>query len=60
MSFTNFSTGNAHSFGGRYVELTPHARIRYTDRFDDPAIAGSGQLEAEQIHRVAEVDGDPL
>jgi uncharacterized protein YndB with AHSA1/START domain len=40
MSFTNFGTGKSHSFGGRYVELTPHERIRYTDRFDDPVLAG--------------------
>jgi uncharacterized protein YndB with AHSA1/START domain len=36
MSFTNFSTGTSHSFGGTYVELTPHERIRYTDKFDAP------------------------
>lgn len=36
MSFTNFSTGQSHHFGGTYVELVPHERIRYTDRFDDP------------------------
>ncbi len=36
MSFINFSTGSAHSFGGTYTELTPHERIRYTDRFDPP------------------------
>jgi uncharacterized protein YndB with AHSA1/START domain len=36
MSFTNFTTGKAHSFGGEYLELVPHERIRYTDRFDDP------------------------
>ena len=40
MSFTNFSTNQSHSFGGRYVELTPHERIRYTDRFDDPGLPG--------------------
>ena len=40
MSFTNFSTGKSHSFGGRYVELTPHERIRYTDKFDDPGLPG--------------------
>src|SRR5206468_956014 len=33
MSFTNFTTGKSHSFGGTYVELTPHERIRYTDKF---------------------------
>jgi uncharacterized protein YndB with AHSA1/START domain len=40
MSFTNFSTGNDHSFGGEYLELEPHKRIRYTDRFDDPNLPG--------------------
>jgi uncharacterized protein YndB with AHSA1/START domain len=40
MSFTNFTTGQTHSFGGTYVELVPHERIRYTDRFDDPNLAG--------------------
>lgn len=40
MSFTNFTTGTSHSFGGTYVELTPHSRIRYTDRFDDPNLPG--------------------
>ena len=40
MSFTNFSKGQAHSFGGRYVELTPFTRIRYANRFDDPALPG--------------------
>ena len=44
MSFTNFSTGSSHSFGGRYVELTPHERIRYTDQFDDPAMPGEMQV----------------
>ena len=40
MAFRNFSTGNGHSFGGRYLELEPNARIRYTDKFDDAALAG--------------------
>ena len=40
MSFTNFTTGSSHSFGGEYVELTPNERIRYTDRFDDPNLPG--------------------
>ena len=44
MSFTNFSTGKSHSFGGRYVELTPHERIRYTDQFDDPNLPGELQV----------------
>jgi uncharacterized protein YndB with AHSA1/START domain len=40
MSFTNFATGQTHSFGGEYVELVPNERIVNTDRFDDPALAG--------------------
>jgi len=40
MSFSNFSTGRGHSFGGEYLELIPNERIRYTDRFDDPGLAG--------------------
>ena len=40
MSFTNFTTGKNHSFGGRYLELVPHERIRYTDTFDDPNLPG--------------------
>ena len=43
MSFTNFSTGKSHSFGGTYVELTPPERIRYTDKFDDPNLPGEMQ-----------------
>jgi uncharacterized protein YndB with AHSA1/START domain len=40
MSFTNFSTGNGHSFGGEYRELVPNQRIRYSDKFDDPNLPG--------------------
>jgi uncharacterized protein YndB with AHSA1/START domain len=40
MSFTNFTTGKSHSFGGEYLELVPNERIRYTDRFDDPNLPG--------------------
>jgi uncharacterized protein YndB with AHSA1/START domain len=40
MSFTNFTTGDGHSFGGEYFELVPHARIRYTGKFDDPNLPG--------------------
>jgi uncharacterized protein YndB with AHSA1/START domain len=43
MSFTNFSTGNSHSFGGEYLELVPQERIRFTDRFDDPSLPGEIQ-----------------
>lgn len=41
MSFTNFSTGNSHSFGGQYLELVPYERLRYTDVFDDPNLPGT-------------------
>ncbi len=44
MSFNNFSTGNGHSFSGEYLELTPHERIRYTDKFDDPNLPGVLQV----------------
>ena len=44
MCFTNFGTGKSHSFGGKYVELTPHERIRYSDQFDDPNLAGELQV----------------
>ena len=40
LSFTNFGTGHSHSFGGTYVELVPHERIRYTDKFDDANLPG--------------------
>jgi uncharacterized protein YndB with AHSA1/START domain len=40
MSFTNFTTGKSHSFGGEYLELVPNARLRYTDNFDDPNLPG--------------------
>src|SRR3972149_7556919 len=44
MSFTNFGSGKSHAFGGTYVELTPHERIRYTDQFDDPNLPGQMQV----------------
>jgi uncharacterized protein YndB with AHSA1/START domain len=40
MSFRNFTTGNGHSFGGRYLELVPNERLRYTDKFDDSNLPG--------------------
>ncbi len=43
MSFTNFTTGKAHSFGGTYHELKPHERIRYSNKFDDPNLPGEMQ-----------------
>lgn len=44
MSFINFSTGTRHDFGGTYVELVPHERMRWTDRFDDPNLPGTMQM----------------
>jgi uncharacterized protein YndB with AHSA1/START domain len=44
MSFRNFTTGNNHSFGGEYIELVPHERLRYTDKFDDPNLPGQIQV----------------
>ena len=43
MSFTNFTTGKSHSFGGRYLEMKPNELIRYTDKFDDPNLPGEMQ-----------------
>jgi uncharacterized protein YndB with AHSA1/START domain len=47
MSFTNFGTGSSHSFSAKYVELTPHERIRHTDKFDDPNLPGEMQVTIE-------------
>ena len=44
MSFTNFTTSKSHSFGGEYLELVPHERIRYTDKFDDSNLPGEMQI----------------
>ncbi|MDP2005187.1 MAG: SRPBCC family protein [Rubrivivax sp.] len=44
MSFHNFGSGNAHAFGGEYLELVPNALIRYTDKFDDPNLPGVMQV----------------
>jgi uncharacterized protein YndB with AHSA1/START domain len=44
MSFTSFTTGQSHSFGGEYLELVPGERLRYTDRFDDPGLPGEMQV----------------
>lgn len=40
MSFTNFTTGSSHNFGGEYVEIIPDEKIKYTDKFDDPNLPG--------------------
>lgn len=44
MSFTNFTTGNSHSFGGKYLELVPNEKLRYSDTFDDPNLPGEMQV----------------
>ncbi len=44
MSFTNFTTGKSHAFGGRFLELVPNERLRYTDVFDDPNLPGEIQV----------------
>ena len=44
MSFTNFTTGSSHSFGGEYLELVPNQKLRYVDRFDDPNLPGEMQV----------------
>ena len=58
MSFTNFTTGHGHSFGGEYRELVPFEKIRYTDRFDDPNLPGEMQttvtLEAGVVRNRAQ------
>jgi uncharacterized protein YndB with AHSA1/START domain len=52
MSFTNFTSGKSHSFGGEYLELVPNERIRHTDRFDDPNLVGEMQV-AVTLKRVS-------
>ena len=47
MSFTNFTTGHSHAFGGTYTDLVPHSRICYTDKFDDPNMPGEMQVTIE-------------
>lgn len=44
MSFRNFTTNQSHSFGGKYIELVPNKRLRYTDKFDDPNLPGEMQV----------------
>jgi uncharacterized protein YndB with AHSA1/START domain len=47
MSFTNFTTGKSHSFGGKFVEMMPGKKLKYTDRFDDPNLPGEMQITIE-------------
>jgi uncharacterized protein YndB with AHSA1/START domain len=44
MSFTNFTTGNGHSFGGKYLEMVPGQKLKYTDKFDDANLPGEMQV----------------
>src|SRR3954470_18823005 len=44
MSFTNFTSGNSHSFGGKYVEMVENKKLKYTDKFDDPNMPGEMQV----------------
>ncbi len=55
MSFTNFSTGGEHAFGGEYCELVPAEKIRYTDRFDDPNLPGEMQTTITFVSGVLKV-----
>ena len=58
MSFTNFNTGNSHSFGGTYLELVPYECIVHTDRFDDPGLSGEMQttITFRQVSCGTEID----
>ncbi len=52
MSFTNFTTGKSHSFHGEFIELVPNERLVYTDRFDDPGLAGE-MVTTVQLRKVS-------
>ena len=58
MSFTNFSTGNNHSFGGEFVEMVPNEKLVYTDKFDDPNLPGEMRttIEIKQVSVGTEVN----
>src|SRR5213593_4392351 len=58
MSFTNFTTGHGHSFGGEYLELVPSEKIVYTDRFDDPNLPGQIRttVSLRQVSSVTELN----
>ena len=58
MSFTNFSTGNSHSFGGEFVEMVPNEKLVYTDKFDDPNLPGEMRttIEIKQVSVGTEVN----
>jgi uncharacterized protein YndB with AHSA1/START domain len=52
MSFTNFTTGNSHSFGGKYLEIKPNELLKYTDQFDDPNLPGQ-MITIIELHKVS-------
>ena len=56
MSFTNFTSKKSHSFGGEYLELAPHERIRWTDRFDDPSLPGEMTVILKKVSVGTEVN----
>ena len=58
MSFTNFSTGNSHSFGGEFVEMVPNEKLVYTDKFDDPNLPGEMRttIEIKQVSVGTEIN----
>lgn len=56
MSFTNFTTGSSHSFGGKFLELVPGERLRYTDSFDDPNLPGEMQTTISIARRAVGVE----
>ena len=58
MSFTNFSTGNSHSFGGEFVEMVPNEKLVYTDKFDDPNLPGEMRttIELKQVSVGTEIN----
>lgn len=53
MSFTNFSTGNGHSFGGTYVDIKPNEFLKYTDKFDDPNLPGEMTTSVSLTNTIA-------
>jgi uncharacterized protein YdhG (YjbR/CyaY superfamily) len=54
MSFSNFTSGKSHSFGGDYLELVPHERLRWTDRFNDPNLPGEMKVIRKALPQAAE------
>lgn len=56
MSFTNFTTGKSHSFGGKYLELIPNRYIKYVDKFDDPNLPGEMLVTVELAEVICGTD----